>query len=250
MRCSILDTNFGACPFITCRMPGSNSWRMLMPTSAKESPSGGVVWVKKADGAGTNAFANNPRVAVESEDTVLVTGAFQNTATFGATALNSAGAEDIFLAKLQASCTFSFFPLTTTLPNGTTFSMSPNGVNDFGAVVGTGFTNTTPVNNFGFIRQPNGSIKLIKGTISLVDRNDLKVSIGYSASGQVLVDSSGTITPLPLSFNNNGFFSKAINNWGTIVGSYNTSSGAIGFKRLSDGGTIKSGFPGASSTFP
>src|SRR6266480_1916913 len=131
----------------------------------KEAPTGGVAWVKKADGAGTNAFANNPRVAVESEDTVLVTGAFQNAATFGATALNSAGAEDIFLAKLQASCTFTFFPLTTTLSNGTTFSMSPNGVNDFGAVVGTGFTNTTPVNNFGFIRSADGAIKLVSGTI-------------------------------------------------------------------------------------
>ncbi len=216
----------------------------------KEAPTGGVAWVKKADGAGTNAFANNPRVAGESEDTVLVTGAFQNAATFSGLMLNSAGAEDIFLAELKASCTFSFFPLTTILSNGTTFSMSPNGVNDFGAVVGTGFTNTTPVKNFGFVRSADGAIKLVSGTISLVDRNDLKVSIGYNASGQVLVDSSGTITPLQLSFNNNGFFSKAINNWGTIVGSYNTSSGANGFKRFSDGGTIKLGFPGASSTFP
>jgi hypothetical protein len=216
----------------------------------KEAPTGGVAWVKKADGAGTNAFANNPRVAVESEDTVLVTGAFQNTATFGATALNSAGAEDIFLAKLQASCTFSFFPLTTTLSNGNTFSMSPNGVNDFGAVVGTGFTNTTPVKNFGFVRSADGAIKVVSGTISLVDRNDLKASIGYNASGQLLVDSSGTITPLQLSFNNNGFFSRGINNWGNIVGSYNTSTATDGFKRFSDGGTIKLGFPGASSTFP
>jgi hypothetical protein len=198
---------------------------------------------------GTNVFENNPRIAVESEDTVLVTGAFQKTASFDATTLNSAGAEDIFLAELSASCTFTFFPLTTTLSNGTVFSMSPNGVNDFGTVVGTGFTNTTPVNNFGFIRQPNGSIKLVKGTISLVDRNDLGVSIGYDASGQVLVDSSGAITPLQLNFKNGGFFTRGINNWGSIVGSYNTTSGVFGFKLWSGGG-VKLGFPGASSTFP
>jgi hypothetical protein len=53
-----------------------------------------------------------------------------------------------------------------------------------------------------------------------------------------------------LSFNNNGFFSRGINNWGNIVGSYNTSTATNGFKRFSDGGTIKLGFPGASSTFP
>ena len=33
MRSSILETNFGACPFTICRMPGSNSWRMLTPAS-------------------------------------------------------------------------------------------------------------------------------------------------------------------------------------------------------------------------
>jgi len=217
----------------------------------KEAPSGWVAWAKKADGAGTNVFEDNPRIAVESEDTVLVTGALQNTATFGGLTLNSVGAEDVFLAELKGGpCAFSFFPLTATLSDGTVFSMNPNGVNDFGTVVGTGFTNTTPVNNFGFIRQPNGSIKLVKGAISLVDHNDLAVSIGYDASGQVLVDSSGTITPLQLSFKNNGFFSKAINNWGNIVGWYNTSSNANGFKRFSDGGTIKLAFPGAFSTFP
>jgi hypothetical protein len=128
--------------------------------------------------------------------------------------------------------------------------MSPNGVNDFGAVVGTGFTNTTPVQNFGFVRSAEGEIKLVTGTTALVDRNDLKVSIGYNPSGQVLVDSGGTIAPLQLSFPNNGFFSNGINNWGNIVGWYNTSSSTSGFKRFSNGGTIKLAFPGASSTFP
>jgi hypothetical protein len=153
-------------------------------------------------------------------------------------------------AGQQASCKFSFFPLTATLSDGTVFSMSPNGVNDFGTVVGTGFTNTTPVNNFGFIRWANGGITLVKGTTSLVARNDLGVSIGHSQSGQVLVNSSGVVSRLQLSFSNSGFFSTSINNFGSIVGAYNTSSGTNGFKRWSNGGTVKLGFPGASSTFP
>ena len=215
----------------------------------KQTPTGSVAWVKKADGAGTGSFEDNSGIAVESEDTVLVIGAFRNTAIFGALTLNIAGAEDIFLAKLRPSCTFTFFPLTATLGNGTTFSMSPNGVNDLGTVVGQGFTNTTPVKNLGFIRWANGGITLVGETISLVDRNDLGVSIGYGASGQVLVNSSGVV-PLQLSFENSGFSARGINNSGSIVGSYNTSSAANGFKRWSNGGTIKLGYPGASSTFP
>ena len=94
----------------------------------KEVPSGWVAWAKRADGAGTNAFADSPRIAVESEDTVLVIGSFQNTATFGGLTLNNAGLEDIYLAELKGGpCTFNFFPLTTTLANGTTFSMSRMG---------------------------------------------------------------------------------------------------------------------------
>ena len=41
-----------------------------------------------------------------------------------------------------------------------------------------------------------------------------------------------------------------INIWNSIVGSYNTSSTVVGFKRWSNGGFIKLKFPGASSTFP
>jgi len=227
-------------------LTGAKPYNMFV---MKQAQTGFVSWVKKADGAGSNSFEDNPRIAVESEDIVLATGAFQKTASFDAVTLNSAGAEDIFLAELNASCTFTFFPLTTTLANGTVFSMFPNGVNDFGAVVGTGFTSTNPVNNFGFIRQPNGNIKLIKGTISLFDRNDMGVSIGYNASGQLLIDSSGTITPIQLNFKNNGFLTRGINNWGSIVGSYNTSTAVFGFK-LSSGGGVKLGFPGATSTFP
>jgi hypothetical protein len=187
---------------------------------------------------------------VESENMILVTGSFLNAAIFGGLTLNSAGAEDVYLAELKGGpCTFTFFPLTATLSNGTVFSMSPNGVNDFGSVVGTGFTNTTPVQNFGFVRSADGEIILLSGTTALADRNDLKVSIGSSASGQVLVDSSG-VNPLQLSFNNNGFFARGINNWGNIVGSYNTATSTNGFKRYSNGGTVKLGFPGASSTFP
>jgi hypothetical protein len=121
---------------------------------------------------------------------------------------------------------------------------------DSGTVVGLAFTNTVPVSNLGLIRWANGGITLVHAAMSLVDRNDSGTSIGFGGSGEVLV--RGTkVTPLQLNIQNSGFFSRGINNWGSIVGSYNTASGGGGgFKRWSNGGVVKLHYPGASSTFP
>ena len=59
----------------------------------------GLVWAKKANGAGTEQFeSGNPRLSVIPGGGVLVTGAYLDTAVFGDITLQSAGAEDIFLA--------------------------------------------------------------------------------------------------------------------------------------------------------
>ena len=59
----------------------------------------GLVWAKKANGAGTDQFeSGNPRLSVIPGGGVLVTGAYLDTAVFGDITLQSAGAEDIFLA--------------------------------------------------------------------------------------------------------------------------------------------------------
>ena len=63
---------------------------------------GGLAWAKKADGPGQAGFENNPLIAVKPRGTVLVTGEFVDVAVFDAITLRSAGAEDIFLAQLNA----------------------------------------------------------------------------------------------------------------------------------------------------
>jgi hypothetical protein len=67
-----------------------------------ESAAGGLAWVKKADGPGTEQFEQNPRMCVTATREVLVTGAYRDTAVFDAIHRQSAGEEDIFLAELNA----------------------------------------------------------------------------------------------------------------------------------------------------
>ena len=61
-----------------------------------------LLWAKKADGAGREAFEENPRMWVSASHKVLVTGTYNDTAVFDAIHLQSAGEEDIFLAELNA----------------------------------------------------------------------------------------------------------------------------------------------------
>ncbi len=63
--------------------------------------SGSLAWAKQADGAGTQAFEENPRVSVGPAGKVFVTGGYQGTATFDNITLHSAGADDIFLMGLS-----------------------------------------------------------------------------------------------------------------------------------------------------
>jgi hypothetical protein len=62
---------------------------------------GRLAWVKSADGAGTQGFEVNPRLAVDPTGRVWVTGPFTGDATFGGTTLHSTGAEDVFVSELK-----------------------------------------------------------------------------------------------------------------------------------------------------
>jgi hypothetical protein len=154
-------------------------------------------------------------------------------------------------AQTQASCTFTFFPLTLNLPNVGTGNLSPNGINDFGTVVGLAdFQNGSEA---GFIRWANGGITFPMGTSSqssLADRNDGGLSIGSSFPNQILLNGT-TVTPIELNVTNFGFFANGVNKWNSIVGTYLDSKSNIhGFKRWSNSGAISLDFPGASQTRP
>jgi hypothetical protein len=161
-------------------------------------------------------------------------------------------------AQTQASCTFSFFNLGVSIPGLGPGFIAPAGVNDFGTIVGAAIPSDDQVapNRVAFIRWLNGGFSFPLGTGSpsgLVHRNSQGVSIGdrggvpmvlkgtaandidFAGLGSQVVSVNGT---------------TGINRWGSIVGSYNTSSAVIGLKRWSNGGFSKLKFPGSLSTFP
>jgi fibronectin type 3 domain-containing protein len=67
---------------------------------AKYSPTGTHLWSKKFGGSGDDVDYG---VAVNSTGDVFLSGKFQGTVNFGGTNLTSAGADDIFLAKLSGA---------------------------------------------------------------------------------------------------------------------------------------------------
>ena len=62
---------------------------------------GRLAWAQSAKGAGSQGFESNPTISLTRGGKVWVTGPFTGTATFEGTTLQSAGAEDIFVAELK-----------------------------------------------------------------------------------------------------------------------------------------------------
>jgi hypothetical protein len=67
---------------------------------AKLDASGDYEWAERAGGTGND---NARGVSVLADGSSIVTGYFQGTATFGSTTFTSAGSNDVFVAKLDAS---------------------------------------------------------------------------------------------------------------------------------------------------
>jgi len=161
-------------------------------------------------------------------------------------------------AQTQASCTFSFFKLAVNIPGLGPGFIAPSGVNDFGTVVGAAIPSNdqSSPDQVAFIRWANGGFSFPLGTgnpSGLVHRNSQAISIGNFGGVPILL--KGTAR-MDIDFTGlgsqvvsvNGV--TGINRWGSIVGSYNTSSAVIGFKRWSNGSFSKFRFPGSNSTFP
>lgn len=67
---------------------------------AKLDTNGNWLWAIKAGGSGSEEGLG---IAVDGNSNIYITGVFNNTATFGATSLNSSGNSDIFVAKLDTN---------------------------------------------------------------------------------------------------------------------------------------------------
>jgi len=155
-------------------------------------------------------------------------------------------------AQKQASCTFTFFSLTTNIPNIGRVHVYPAGINDFGTVVGWVDNSIPPA---AFIRWVGGEYSFPLGTSSgsaLVDRNDSGTSLGSGGGAGAILLSGTSITPIALDINNGGFLVNRINKWNSIVGVYSTPdhSSEHGFKRWSNGSVVTLDDPGGYPTTP
>lgn len=158
----------------------------------------------------------------------------------------------------QASCTFRFFKLAVNIPNLGSSTIAPSGINDFGTIVGTATPNNVPLTTVAFVRWANGGYSFPMGTVrgsstTLTARNNRGVNIG-SKNGVPITLSGTTLKVINFSSLGpkvqrvNGV--SSINLWESIVGSDNTSTAVIGFKRWSNGSFVTFQFPSATSTFP
>jgi hypothetical protein len=87
----------GLCTFETTNLNAAGLYDIFL---AKYDQTGSLQWVKRAGGSGDD-IPN--AIVVDGVGNTYITGSFRNTATFDATSINSAGGNDIFLAKYNSS---------------------------------------------------------------------------------------------------------------------------------------------------
>jgi hypothetical protein len=147
-------------------------------------------------------------------------------------------------AQQQASCSFTFLPTTVNIPNVGPTAWTPSGINDYGTVVGLAVTNLA---EWGVIRWAGGGITAVWEK-ALVARNDNGITIGYSYfdNNQPFVMTGTTIDLLSPFGQYVTFVVAGLNNWGTIVATYQQ----IGYKIWSNGSVVTLKYPGAYETAP
>jgi hypothetical protein len=97
----IVTGNFvGTATFGSTTLTSAGSYDVFV---AKIDASGAYVWATQA---GDSTFDGGYAVSTLSDGSVIVTGEFSGTAAFGSTTLTSAGSDDVFVAKIDASGTY------------------------------------------------------------------------------------------------------------------------------------------------
>ena len=75
----------------------------ISDSSTRSSSTGALAWELAQKAGGSSGDDRSNAVAVDSNGDVYVTGAFEQTATFGSTTLTTAGNDDIFVAKMNST---------------------------------------------------------------------------------------------------------------------------------------------------
>jgi probable HAF family extracellular repeat protein len=158
----------------------------------------------------------------------------------------------------KASCNFKLFQLPQDIA-----ASSPNGINDYGTVVGLavdsgggerGFTRS-PAGAMNYYSAPNAEPTYRSFTL-FTDLNNAGVKIGnyaVNSTGEVqkgFMLSGAALTSIAHPKSMDGTFVNGINKWNSVVGYYLDPLHAKGFKRFSSGSFVALNFPGAGDTWP
>ena len=149
-------------------------------------------------------------------------------------------------AQKRAACTFSFFKIDfpNPLDPPNPMVLIPEGINDFGTVVGSTTKNTA------FIRWSNGGLTFPNGVIELVNRNNQGMSAGYDRQHNTIILDRTILSSISVSIGPTTyptFGIGGINTHGTIVGAISTDPKSValhGLKRYFGGQGIILDFPG------
>jgi hypothetical protein len=157
---------------------------------AKLSSSGTWQWVVKAGGPGGYDFGSG--IAVDSSGNAYVTGAFQETATFGSTNLVSNGGYDTFITKLSSSGSWQW-AVNVGDPDGSALG-SGIAVDSSGNAYVTGiFAETATFGSTSLVS--NGFYDLFIAKLSSSGNWQWAVNVGgpdgYAGASGIAVDSSG-----------------------------------------------------------
>ena len=214
---------------------------------AKYSPAGTHLWSKRFGSTGSDS---GTAVAVDSNGNVIITGLFHGTVNFGGTALTSAGANDIFVAKYDSDGNHLWSRRYGTTTDDYSYALAVDGSGNViltGVFAGTVNFGGGPLTSAGgydiFVASydPDGAHRWSQrfGSTS----NDYGYGVAADAIGNVAVTGyfAGTVnfggTALTsigndvfvanYSLNGNPLWAKRFGGVGTQVGSAVASAGAI-----------------------
>jgi hypothetical protein len=157
-------------------------------------------------------------------------------------------------AQTQAKCTFKLFKTPGT----------PNGVNDYGTVVGEAVT-YTPSTGFirkGFIRYSNGTVSYFQAPNAQATFFTARNNAGITVGGYSLPSQFSPVPGAGLILNGSKFTSvkypNAVDTGLFGINKYNTTVGVAGdsnyqshaFKRYNNGSLVTLQYPGAQDTWP
>ena len=234
---------------------------------AKIDASGAYLWATKAGGT---AHVLGMGVSTLSDGSAIVTGYFQGTATFGSTRLTSAGSNDVFVAKIDASGAYVWATRAggSSLVNGVAISTLSDGSSivtgyfrgtaTFGS---TTLTSTSRVSNDVFVAKIDASGAYVwatraGGSGGSSDTFGLAISTLSDGSAVVTGVFQGTATfgstTLTSAGSSDVFVAKIDASgtylWATKAGGTSTDYG-YAISTLSDGSAIVTGYFNGTAVF-